>query len=157
MPADTTPLFVNNTFADNLATQGGSEVYAGGFGDQAQFINDIFRGSQGSSTIDCDGSYDQTPPTFTTNDVFTTAGVLIIGTCTNLLSSGGNISIDPMFAGAGKSAHVYALRSDSAAIDVGTPTSLAGRKDVVGHTRVVDGNDDGTAIIDLGAEEYAPH
>jgi hypothetical protein len=36
------------------------------------------------------------------------------------------------------------------------PTSVAGSTDAAGRPRVVDGNGDGAAVIDLGAYELKP-
>ena len=50
----------------------------------------------------------------------------------------------------------YRLTPASPAIDAGAPAPLAGGTDAAGRPRVVDGNGDGTAVIDLGAYEFKP-
>jgi hypothetical protein len=147
--------WVNNTVADNTGTRGGSELYTEGFVDGVRFINNVLRTTLGTSGILCDGTYSPDPPAFTTNDLYATGGTLLEGTCTNVLSKGGNMSVDPQFRGKRKTAGAYALGQSSPAIDAGTPTSLAGELDRAGHPRVLDGNGDGKAVIDLGAYEAA--
>ncbi len=67
----------------------------------------------------------------------------------------GNLDSDPLFIDAASG--TLNLRRTSPCIDHGTPsgTGLAG-KDLDGNTRVVDGNSDGSAIVDMGAFEYNP-
>jgi hypothetical protein len=148
--------WVNNTVADNFASSGGSELYTGGFAGEIELVNNIFRASHGSSAIYCDSTYSSKSPVFTTNDLYTTSGKLAEGACAGVLNQGGNVSVDPLFAGDRKAAGAYQLQAGSPAVDAGAPTSLAGKRDLKGHPRVVDGNGDAKAVIDLGAYEYSP-
>ncbi len=67
-----------------------------------------------------------------------------------------DISVDPQFVGGGD----YHLRKGSPCIDVGTNEPVGSVYTVLpdydfeGQARVVDGNADGTAIVDMGADEY---
>jgi hypothetical protein len=65
----------------------------------------------------------------------------------------GNIDADPMFAADG-----YHLTMWSPCIDAGDPNYVAGPNevDIDGEPRIMDGNCDGKAIIDMGVDEYYP-
>ncbi len=154
VPSNAGGTWVNNTIADNIG-QSGSEIYTSGFVESMQFVNNIVRTTTGAYAIDCDSSYSQTPPTFTSNDLFATVGTLLRGSCVRALASGGNISADPQFAREGRKLS-YRLTAGSPVIDAGRPTPVAGRTDAAGRPRVVDGNGDGAAVIDLGAYELQP-
>ena len=65
-----------------------------------------------------------------------------------------NISLPPMFMN--PAAEDYRLLEDSPAIDTGDPGIVgAPAVDIGGLERIVDGDDDGVSIIDMGAHEYA--
>jgi hypothetical protein len=68
----------------------------------------------------------------------------------------GNIQSDPCFVADANDPNNYHLRSDSPCIDAGDPQYTAGpnETDIDGEQRVIDGNDDGTATVDMGADEY---
>ena len=148
--------WVNNTVADNFASSHGSELYTGGFASKVQLLNNIFKGSRGSSAVYCDDTYSAISPVFTTNDLYTTSGTPVEGVCANVVGHDGNVSVDPLFGYGRKSEGAYLLQGASPAIDAGTRTRLAGKRDRRGGPRVVDGNADAKAVIDLGAFEYSP-
>ena len=67
----------------------------------------------------------------------------------------GNIDQEPLFIGTGE--HPHALTELSPCIDTGTPDTTGMNLppyDIIGNERIWDGNDDGIAIIDMGAYEY---
>jgi hypothetical protein len=69
-----------------------------------------------------------------------------------VLEKGGNFDADPMFD------HVLGLLSASPCIDAGSPVLIdASAKDGRGLVRLVDGDGDGTAQVDVGAYEYQIH
>ena len=143
---------VNNTIANNTAKQQGSAVYASGFDDQVQFFNNLLIGQRGQSALVCDGSYSSQPPSVQNSDAFSLDAVGFDGTCVGFETENGNISADPMFVSRRSN---FTLTVDSPAIDVGTnDTSLLPRKDLALQPRIVDGNDDGNAVIDMGAYEF---
>ena len=69
----------------------------------------------------------------------------------------GNIDIDPLFVDAGDGD--YHLRFGSACVDAGTnsPEGGLGMVDLDGKPRVLDGDSDGAAVVDMGVyESFAP-
>lgn len=145
------PLLVNNTIVGTISSVQGSAVYASGFYDQVRFFNNLMIGATGTSAIYCDSTYDQIPPTLTNNDSYSANGSGTAGACVGEASQNGNISADPLFSGRTN----FNLKAASPAIDAGensAPDLLL--QDLAGGARIVDGNGDGIAIIDMGAYEY---
>jgi hypothetical protein len=69
-------------------------------------------------------------------------------------------AVDPQFVSSTPgSAGAFELLTGSPAIDAGNPALAPGESttDLVGHPRVTDGNNTGTARSDMGALEYQPH
>jgi predicted outer membrane repeat protein len=83
-----------------------------------------------------------------------------------VIDGGGNLDADPEFVrhpdpgpdgdwdGVDDDYGDLRLESDSPAIDTGTNSAISLPTDLDGHPRVVDGDGDGTAIVDMGAYEY---
>lgn len=63
-----------------------------------------------------------------------------------------NINQDPLFSASGD----YSLTKGSPSIDAGDPLATEPAKDILGRTRPIDGDVDGTAIRDQGAYEFVP-
>jgi hypothetical protein len=146
------PTLVNNTIANNTITQQGSAIYASGFDNQVQFFNNLMIGRRGQSAVYCDGSYSSQPPLVANSDAFSPAGVGFDGTCVGLDTQNGNISANPRFVNRFGN---FMLKADSPAIDGGTNSApLLQRKDFSGDSRIVDGDHDGMAVIDMGAYEF---
>ena len=67
----------------------------------------------------------------------------------------GNINEDPLFYGSG--VHPYQLSAGSPCIDTGTPDTTGLNLppcDIMGCVRIWDGDEDGIAVIDMGAYEF---
>ena len=81
------------------------------------------------------------------------AGITNINSST-IKWNNGNIDADPLFAGTAD--HPFSLSSGSPCIDAGSNTT--GQPfpalDILGNIRILDGNTDGLAIIDMGAYEF---
>jgi parallel beta-helix repeat protein len=149
------PTLVNNTFFANSGPQGGSELYFSGFANQTQFLNDIFVGSAGQIAVDCDTTYSTQSPIFRFNDVFNPSGTTFAGSCSSSSGNNGNISADPLFVNS--AASDFHLQATSPAIDAGSNTAPSlPTQDIAGNPRILDGNGDCVAIVDMGAYEFAP-
>ncbi len=148
------PLLVNNTIVGTSSSPQGSAVWAGGFDNQVQFFNNLMIGASGTNAVYCDSTYQETPPTFTNNDAYSASGSGLQGTCSAQAASNGNISANPTFAAGAMN---FRLKKGSPAIDVGDNSAPdIPPLDLAGKPRIVDGNGDGDAIIDMGAYEYQP-
>jgi parallel beta-helix repeat protein len=144
--------FVNNTIAGNTAPNRTSGLYVTGFGQNATFINNVIVAAVGQVAVTCDSGYSSVSPVFSYNDAFSSSGLNWSGIC-NTTSNPGNISADPLFL----SAADFHIQWGSPVVDAGnnsTPNLPA--TDFDGNPRVVDGNGDGIAVVDLGAYELAP-
>jgi hypothetical protein len=144
---------VNNTIVGTSSSSAGSAVYAAGFYDLVQFYNNLLIGASGTSALYCDSTYDQTPPTLTNNDGYSVNGTGIAGACSPQSGTNGNISADPLFV----SKTYFHLTAGSPAIDAGDNAAPnIPPLDLASKPRIVEGDGDGTAIIDMGAYEYQP-
>src|SRR5438132_3699198 len=104
------------------------------------------------SVIDC-GQFSPNPPSVLQfNDVFSPQSNNLYGSCANETGKNGNLSSDPLFMSAANGD--FHLRLGSSAIDAGDNTTPnLPTTDFDGNPRIVDGNNDGAAIVDLGAYE----
>jgi len=146
------PLVVNNTLAANQANTG-LAAYTNGFDAQTAFGNNILVGDVTGSVVECDGTFDPSPPIIRFNDVYNAGtGAEYGGVCTDQTGVNGNISADPSFVdAAGGDFHIL----QGPAVDAGTNND-APANDIDGDARPIDGNGDGVAIADIGADEVPP-
>ena len=148
------PRLVNNTIADNLATVAGrgSAVFADGFDANAVLVNNVLAGATSQTALHCGNFNDPNPPVIQFNDVFTPGGLAYGGICADQTGINGNLSVDPAFAG--PTAGDYRLQPGSPGIDAGqTAAADVPATDLDGNARVIDGNRDGVAVVDMGAYE----
>ncbi|MCP4630131.1 MAG: hypothetical protein GY850_42470 [bacterium] len=69
------------------------------------------------------------------------------------VGSSGNLNVDPLFIGEDD----FHLKRDSPCIDAGdNQAPLLSTYDFEGHPRIFDGDGNGTATVDIGADEYIP-
>jgi hypothetical protein len=66
----------------------------------------------------------------------------------------GNICTDPNFVENDEFYHLFAC---SPCIDAGTNSAVTVGVDIDGDDRIIDGDGDETAIVDMGADEYDPN
>jgi hypothetical protein len=147
------PFVFNNTIAGNQANNG-LAVYADGFDQQASLTNNILVGNGTAAVVECGSLNDPYPPIIRFNDVRNEGtGARYTGLCTDQTGVNGNISADPLFVGA--AAGNYHIQQGSPAVDAGTNAG-APATDIDGDPRPLDGNGDGIAIVDMGADELVP-
>ncbi len=147
------PTIINNTLAGNSASQGGAQVYFSGFPNQTQFFNNIFFGIASQAAVTCDTTYSTQAPVFKFNDAFNPQGATYAGSCVGETGTNGNISADPLFI---NSASDFHLQVTSPVIDAGSNTAPSlPTQDIAGNDRILDGNGDCVATVDMGAYEFA--
>jgi parallel beta-helix repeat protein len=145
------PLVINNTIVNNDGSQG-SGIFAAGFDPLVQVVNNLVIALPGQRAVFCDG---QRGPMIAFNDVWSEGGAAYGGNCPDQTGIHGNLSADPKFVD--PRAGDYRLQRGSPVIDAGDngapdlPT-----RDLDGNPRVVDGDLDSVAIVDMGAFEFVP-
>jgi len=139
---------VNNTIADNDAVNG-SGLYINGVDVRTELTNNIVVAKPGQSALYCGGI----DPTVRFNNVFSAGGTAYAGGCSNKAGTNGNISADPLFANPAQGD--YHLQQGSPSIDAGyNQAPNLPDTDIDGNPRILDGNGDGTATIDMGIDEF---
>jgi hypothetical protein len=159
------PVLKNCIFADNLADYGGAIQNS-----QADTIllNSTFTGNYAYVAGGAIRNYDDSDPTITncilwydsagaagpeiSNSSYCTPTVTYSDVEGTYLYPGtGNINGDPNFV------DIYHLSAGSACVDAGTNSAVtAGDVDIDGDDRILDGDEDETAVVDMGADEYHP-
>jgi hypothetical protein len=87
-------------------------------------------------------------PIIQNNDAFSPNGTSYSSDCTGFTQSTGNLSVDPGFVN--RKGGNYQLLSTSPLIDAGLNSApMYYSTDFAGNPRVVDGNGDGVAVIDI--------
>lgn len=147
------PLLVNNTIADNDAPSGAS-LYLDGYQGSAALYSNIITAAANSSPVTCSSFWNPATPIFRSNLVYSIGAPNYVG-CADQTGLNGNISGDPLFSS--PAGGDYHLRPGSPAIDAGfLPAVGEPAVDIDGGPRVVDGNGDGVAVLDIGADEAVP-
>lgn len=146
------PTLVSNTIADNRTRFGGSGVFAEGFDSQALVVDNIIVGSMGQTAVSCGALRDGSPPILRFNNVFSPLGTAYGGICTDQTGINGNISADPLFVD--PSNGDYHLQPGSPSIDAGDNSAPnLPSTDLDGDVRILDGDGDGQAVVDMGVDE----
>jgi hypothetical protein len=151
---DCSPTLINVTFAGNWANYGG-----GGMRNDTRssptLVNCIMWGNGANSGGRQMENLYQSWPSISYSD--------IQGGCPNKATCGGGmIKGDPQFvapvaaSAAPTTTGDYRLRQGSPAIDAGNNLSVTVTTDLEGNPRIVDGDGDGGAVVDMGAYE-APY
>lgn len=130
---------VHGTFANNVATQGGA-IYNQASG--LVLTNSVLASSVPDSLRNVSGG-----------SAIATHCNIVGGLPNGTQDGGGNINADPLFVDVLQKD--YRLRLGSPCIDAGTPALVAAPSDDEGDPRDVDGDSNGTNIVDIGADEFA--
>jgi hypothetical protein len=139
-----------NTIVGNTAFDGSSGIFADRF-SPITISNNIVVAAAGQTGIVC-SQFSSTFPTFSHNDVTSAGGQTYSSNCASAAQGNGNISLDPQFVNA--NGGDYHLQSTSPAIDAGdNGAPNLPQQDYDGNPRIVDGNNDCTDTVDLGAYE----
>ncbi len=144
------PLLVNNTLAENDSPLG-SGIFAES-GPGSRVINNIVSASAGQAAVSCDSYWDDASRVFQSNNVFSATGPAFDGSCSDKTGLHGNISADPLFAD--PAADDFHLLPGSPNLDSGDNVAASALAiDWDGHARLVDGDGDAQASVDIGADE----
>ncbi len=148
------PYLVNNTVVENDASTG-SGLYADGYDANALLINNIIVGKSGQAAVYCGNFNDLNPPQFRNNTIYSPSGNSFGGICSDPNGVNGNITADPLLynSGTGKYYPVFGSPAIDAG-DNGAPSLPV--TDMDGRPRILDGNHDGVATVDMGAFEFDP-
>jgi len=142
---------ISNTIANNESLSDNSgDVLIGNQAQDVSFSNNLIIGKPGKAAFACGSS--TSSPVLESNDVFTAGGDSYRG-CADLTGTNGNISVDPLFVDPNQSD--YHLQRASPVIDRGGNSAADLKNDFSGYPRVADGDNDGTAVIDIGAFELS--
>jgi hypothetical protein len=149
------PRLVNNTIADNNATELGSGIFAEGTDDQVELTNNIIVAKPGQSGIYCGFSNDRNPPIIRFNNIYSVGGVAYGGNCSDMTGTNGNISADPLFTN--PTLDDYNLQPGSFSIDAGdNQAPNLPDTDIDEDPRILDGDGNGSVIVDMGVDEFLP-
>src|SRR5262245_20036948 len=144
-------ILVNNTIADNDATFMGSGILADGARSGIQLTNNIIIAKPGQFALSC-GNFVQEPPTIRFNNIFSVDGLAYGGTCSDRTGMEGNISPDPEVIAPTQGD--YHLQLFSPSIDTGDNTAPnLPDTDLDGDPRILEGDGNETATIDMGVDE----
>jgi Right handed beta helix region len=145
------PILVNNTIADNNATNG-SGIFAEGDDARTELTNNIIVAKPGQTGLYCSPIFGQHQPIIRNNNIFSAGGTAYGGSCSDMTGTG-NISADPLFTNPTQGN--YHLQLGSPSIDAGdNQAPNLPDKDLDGDPRILDGDHDGTAIVDMGVDEF---
>jgi hypothetical protein len=147
--AAATGAIINNTIADNDSLFEGSGIFMFGY-QGLQLINNIIVAKPGQVSLRCNG---MSPPNARFNNVFSAGAPAYAGSCSALGGTNANISADPLFANPIQGD--YHLQQGSPSIDAGdSQAPNLPDTDIDGNPRILDGDGDGTATIDMGIDEF---
>lgn len=136
---------INNTITGNTSASGGGGFFTWRDANTTNCYNNIIWGNTAGSGGD-DIYLGSSGTAYGYNNAYS----IILGGWTN--ANGNNIHVNPLLTG---NSH---LKPGSPCIDAGNnfPPGSFPAKDIDGDDRKIDGDHNGTAIVDIGADEYSP-
>ncbi len=156
VPAGTRgPVLVNNTIAENDSVQGAG-IFAAGYDAGVVVSNNIIAAPGSQTAVFCSDVNDLNPPVFRSNNVYSPSGLRYGGICADQTGVNGNISSGPAFLN--PASGDYHLMPSTPGVDAGDNAALGlTATDIDLHGRILDGNGDSVAIVDMGAYEAEPY
>jgi hypothetical protein len=145
---DLGPRVVNNTFVHNIAPVG-SVIHAAGFYEGSLVANNVVVAEGPPAAVECFPSGTQPPLDARRNLVHAPASTAFAAACA-VAPDAGNLFDAPQFRGEDD----FRLLPTSPGIDAGDNDVVREHVDLGGALRIVDGDGDGVALVDLGAYEY---
>ncbi|HJQ98860.1 MAG TPA: choice-of-anchor Q domain-containing protein [Candidatus Polarisedimenticolaceae bacterium] len=153
----------NNTIHNNNSPArgaGASIMASANAADQPEFVNNLFTQNFMTSSGTGGGLYvaSGANPTVRFNDFWGNTPGNIAGSKTdaNYIGLNGNVSVNPVYTDPLATPPNYRLQLGSPVIEAGDNAVVQG-PDYDGSARVVDGNGDGTTVVDMGAFEVFPN
>jgi hypothetical protein len=144
--------FFNCTFVDNSASYGTVLTVGGG---KASMENCILWENNDNPIALVDAGQNGSELTVSYCDVENGQNSVTVGALSTLYWNSNNMDTDPLFAGVGD--HPYALDPNSPCIDAGNPDAEDlpdVLQDFLGNDRIWDGDNDESAVVDMGPYEY---
>ncbi|HET6201683.1 MAG TPA: right-handed parallel beta-helix repeat-containing protein [Planctomycetota bacterium] len=145
---------VNNTVVGNDAPIGTAVYVPNGLSTPCTLENNVFAGRGAPSAV-FSPTLNVLLAAFRNNDVWNPGGAPYAGGMPDPTGTWGNFSADPLFANPlGGDFH---LLPSSPCIDAGfAGAPFLSPTDADGDPRIYDGNADGSAVVDVGWDEYSP-
>ncbi|BBO68828.1 hypothetical protein DSCA_27580 [Desulfosarcina alkanivorans] len=135
--------FINCTFTRNIAYSGGAFYIQGYTGTKHALYNCIFWGNTGGSRPDVEVKYASTDGPEGSNNC-----------CAGYYLGDAQVYTDPLLIDPDNGN--YHIGPGSSCIDQGTSSTTLLAVDVDGDARQLDGDANGSAVVDIGADEYDP-
>ncbi|MDB4324823.1 right-handed parallel beta-helix repeat-containing protein, partial [bacterium] len=147
----------SNTIVDNMADVGGGLALLYSDPVEPTLANNVVAYNIAATGSGGGGAFYTTPAATTGNDWFGNSPDQIGGYYSDLdyIGIDGNFSLEPGFEDRTEGSRDLTPRPGSPLIDRGQPTVLS-VLDLLGQPRVLDGDGDGVATVDVGAIEFAP-